>query len=363
MFLKRNIKNLKRIQTSLNRDLLKGINLDRNEKVDLFDKKLQDIIKKKLSKNIFNTTPDVSSLYQNISRFFKINRDNIYITQGITEAIFQIIFSLVKQKDEIIIMNETYPMYKIISKLHNVKYKTWNFNKNLQLSFKDLKRKINNKTKIIFLVNPNLPIEYEFDKKLKKKIYKLCLKRNILLVYDEAYFHFGSKSEIYNSAKKKNLIVMRTFSKGWGLPGIRLGFITGKKDIINYISKCRSLVETNGFSFEIAKWAIKNNKILSEHVKTVKMGYKFISKNLNKLKDNFHGGKVTNAIILDLKTKKNCSSLKKYLKQRKIYIRDGFQDPIKNYVRISLCSPQKLKIFLLYYKKWKKKLNFSYQNS
>ena len=148
MFLKRNIKNLKRIQTSLNRDLLKGINLDRNEKVDLFDKKLQDIIKKKLSKNIFNTTPDVSSLYQNISRFFKINRDNIYITQGITEAIFQIIFSLVKQKDEIIIMNETYPMYKIISKLHNVKYKTWNFNKNLQLSFKDLKRKINNKTKI-----------------------------------------------------------------------------------------------------------------------------------------------------------------------------------------------------------------------
>ena len=61
------------MQTSLNRDLLKGINLDRNEKVDLFDKKLQNKIKKKLSKNIFNTTPDVSSLYQNISRYFKIN--------------------------------------------------------------------------------------------------------------------------------------------------------------------------------------------------------------------------------------------------------------------------------------------------
>ena len=49
---------------------------------------------------------------------------------------------------------------------------------------------------------------------------------------------------------KKNLLVMRTFSKAWGLPGIRLGFIVGQKKLIEYISKCRSLVETNGFSLK-----------------------------------------------------------------------------------------------------------------
>ena len=79
----------------------------------------------------------------------------------------------------------------------------------------------------------------------------MCLK-NILLV-DEAYYHFGSKSELKNSVRKNNLVVMRTFLRGV-FTRIRLGFITGKKDIIKYISKCRSLVETNGFSFEIAKW-------------------------------------------------------------------------------------------------------------
>ena len=83
----------------------------------------------------------------------------------------------------------------------------------MSLEFSDLKRLLQ-KTKVIFLVNPNLPIEFEFDKKLKSKIYKLCLKKNIILVYDEAYYHFGSKSEIKNSVKK-NLIVMRTFSKAW----------------------------------------------------------------------------------------------------------------------------------------------------
>ena len=53
---------------------------------------------------------------------------------------------------------------------------------------------------------------------------------------------------------------MRTFSKAWGLPGIRLGYMITNKKLNAYVSKCRSLVETNGFSYEIAKWALENKK-------------------------------------------------------------------------------------------------------
>ena len=148
---------------------------------------------------------------------------------------------------------------------------------------------------------------------------------------------------------------MRTFSKAWGLPGIRLGFIIGQKKLIEYISKCRSLVETNGFSFEIAKWALKNKSIFYDHINSVKEGYKFLKNNFEKMNCSYYGGKITNAIILDLKSKKNCLSLKNFLKKYKIYIRDGFQYPIENYVRISLCSSRKLKIFLSYFEKWQRK--------
>lgn len=352
---KSHITKLNRIQTSLNRDLLKGINLDRNEKVDLFDNKLQNEIKKNLTKNIFNSTPDITSLYDKLSKYLKINKSNIYITQGITEGIFQILFSLVKKSEEVIILNETYPMYKILCKLNNIKYKFWNFNKDFKLSIDELKTSISNNTKILFLVNPNLPIEYEFSSKLKKEILNICKEKNIILVYDEAYFDFGSKSELKNSINTKNIIVMRTFSKAWGLPGIRLGFMVSNKEMIRYLSKCRSLVETNGFSFEIAKWALNKKKILKDHSKIIKEGYKYLSKEFDRSGDNYYGGKVTNAILLDLKSKKNCESLKKYLAKRKIYIRGGFQKPIDNYVRISLCSKKKLKVFFFYYKEWKKK--------
>ena len=123
---------------------------------------------------------------------------NIYITQGITECMSHIMFSMVKKNEEVVLMNPTYPMYEVLCKLHNIKFKLWNFNKKLELNLSNLKKIITSKTKVLFLVNPNLPIEYEFSKKYKEEIYKICKKKKILIVYDEAYYHFGSKSEIRN---------------------------------------------------------------------------------------------------------------------------------------------------------------------
>ncbi len=354
--LKKNIVNLKRIQTSLNRDLSKGINLDRNERVDLFEEKIQNNLKKNFSKSIFNATPDITPLYKDLAKYHKVNAKNIYIAQGITECISHIIFSLVKKNEEVIILNQTYPMYEVICKLNNVKYKSWNFKNNLKLDLNELEGKISNKTKILFLVNPNLPIEYEFNNDQKKKIYKICKKKNIILVYDEAYYYFGSKSEIKNAVKLKNVIVMRTFSKAWGLPGIRLGYMVTNKKICSYVSKCRSLVETNAFSYEIARWVLKNKKILNENVRNIKKGYIYLSSKLKIYNEEFHGGKVTNAILLKLPSNKLCKDLTLYLKRKKIYIRDGFKKPINNYVRISLGSPKILTKFFKEFIRWKRNI-------
>ena len=124
-----------------------------------------------------------------------------------------------------------------------------------------------------------------------------------------------------------------------------------------YICKCRSLVETNAFSYEIARWALKNKKILKENVKNIKKGYVYLSEKFRIYNQEFHGGKVTNAILLKLPSEKLCKDLKSFLKIKKIYIRDGFKKPINNCVRISLCSPNILKKFFKEFIKWKKNIN------
>lgn len=355
MRFKTNIQKLIRAQTSQERDLSKGIVLDRNERVDYFDKKIFSKIIKRFSRHSLNTNPIIKSLYLRLSNFHRINKENIYITQGITECMSHIMFSMVKNKDEVVIMDPTYPMYEVLCKLHGLKFKKWKFDNNLSLNIKDLKKIINKRTKVIFLVNPNLPIEYEFNKKFKNEIHRICKKNNILLVYDEAYHHFGSQSELKNSVKSKNMVVMRTFSKAWGLPGIRLGYMVSNKKLTNYISKCRSLVETNALSYEVALWALKNKFILNDHVKEVKRGQSFLSKKFKSIKENYYGGKVTNAILLRLKNKKQTENLRTYLSQKNIYIRNGFSSPIEDCVRISLCSPKKLSIFFKNYIYWKQR--------
>lgn len=353
MFFKNHINNLVRLQTSQNRDLINGTLLDRNERADSYSDFAFKKALKSFTKNSFNATPDISKLYKVIADSHRLNVNNVYITQGITECMSHVIFSFLKKNDEAIIMHPSYPMYDVLLKLHNIKYRLWKFTNKFELKIKDLKRLINKKTKVLFLVNPNMPIEYEFDENTKKEIYKICKKKNILVVYDEAYHHFGSVSEVQKTKKYKNLIVMRTFSKAWGLSGIRLGYMVANKKLSEYVSKCRTLVETNSLTFQVALWALKN-KIFKEHVKLVKEGSKYIIKKFEKNKEIFHGGKKTNFILLKLPNKILTKKLVVWLANKKIYIRANFPHPLESYVRISLGSAKKLSIFYNAYIKWKK---------
>ena len=147
---------------------------------------------------------------------------------------------------------------------------------------------------------------------------------------------------------------MRTFSKAWGLPSIRLGFLVTNKKLCKYVSKCRSLVETNALSYQIAMWALSNKKILDNHVSEIKKGSKYIQKSLKKLNIFFKGGNVTNAILIKLKNKKEPEKLRLFLRKRKIYIRTNFRDNIEDYVRISLGPVKKMKIFVDAFNFWLK---------
>lgn len=343
-----------RLQTSQNRDLINGIILDRNERADSYSNKEFKRSLNSFSINSFNATPDISLLYKEISKLHKVKTNNVYITQGITECMSHIIFSFLRKRDEAIIMSPTYPMYEVLLKLHNIRYRLWKFSNKFELRIEDLKKAINKKVKVLFLVNPSMPIEYELNEKLKNEIYKICKKNNILLVYDEAYHHFGSKSEISKIKKYKNLIVMRTFSKAWGLSGIRLGYMVADKKLTEYTSKCRTLVETNSLTYQVALWALKN-KIYKQHVKLVKQGSKYIRNKFRSNGDQFHGGLKTNFIILKLSSRSMTKHLVKWLAKKKIYIRANFPKPIEDYVRISLGSSKKLSIFFTAFNKWKKK--------
>jgi len=349
---KKHINELMRYQTSLGRDFENGLRLDRNERVSNFPKEIVEDIFSKFQAYSFSASPDTSLLYQKVAKFLDIPCEMIFITSGITEGIRILYEALTIPGENVIVLHPTYPFYYIYSKMYQIEYRKFSFKQDLSVDWDSFYKNINDNTSLVMIPNPNLPIESVFSIDEVRTIADECKKHNTILAIDEAYHYFGAPTVIGLLGEYDNLVVMRTFSKAFGLAGIRLGFMISSKDNIAYLSKTRSLVETNTFSSGIAEYMLDHPEIIRDHVREVKKGSKYLQAELTKLNLRWFGGNYTNGLLLFLNNEKEVDSLVKYLKEKYIYIRGAFEEPFNRCVRISIGAKEIMAIFVDSLKEW-----------
>lgn len=350
--LKPHIQKLLRYQTSLGRDLKQGLRLDRNEKVsDFSDEILQDIFSI-FSNQSLSSAPEAAGLYQKIAQNLKLDVSQLYISSGITEGIRILFETLTNPGENVIVLDPTYPMYMIYAKFYQVEYRKFQYQKNLQPDWDSLRQQIDKKTSIVFIPNPNLPIESCFTIEEIKTIAKMCQANGTWLVVDEAYHYFGAPSTLGLISEFDNIIVMRTFSKAYGLAGIRLGFMVSQKDNIAYFSKTRSIVESNTLSMGVAEYFLNHPQLMQQHVLEVKEGSQYIQSQLNELNIKWHGGHFTNGILIFLENQQETKNIVEFFREIKIYIRGSFEAPFDCCVRISIGPPSVMEKFIDAFKSW-----------
>ena len=140
-------------------------------------------------------------------------------------------------------------MYEVYSKIFQLKLFKIGYNKNYEIIKSDFDKFFKLKPKILFLPNPNQPIENTLNLKDIEKIALKCKRKKCFLVVDEAYHHFGSKSAVPLIKKFKNIIVLKTFSKAFGVPSIRTGFTVSDKKNMDILSKARIAHELSSVSY------------------------------------------------------------------------------------------------------------------
>ncbi len=215
----------------------------------------------------------------------------------------------------------------------------------LDEKFENLKRSINKNTKLLILNNPNNPSGIFFDKKKLNEIYKICKKRKIIILSDEAYSDFIPERKKYYSIgffdkKKENSIIVNSISKNFGMSGWRIGYAISNKKIINKLLILNQQLITCAptlLQIYIEKYfykIINNNKV---QIKELLEKRQKINKFLIKNDFNFINSDCT--FYLFLKTKKNNFKFSNYLIDRYgISVVPGkfYGSNSKNYVRISL---------------------------
>ena len=324
----------------------KKIRLDKNERLTDFESYFIDKIKNKINSNYLNTYPEVEPLYKIFSEKFNLNKEMFVVTAGSDMAIRNCFELLVRSGDKIITLSPTYGMVDVYAKLFEANQVKIYFNKKLELNTNKLIKEINHKTKLIIIANPNSPTGTVIENNQIINILKKAKKYKCYVLIDEAYYGFYKITYMSYLKKFSNLIISRSFSKAYGLAGLRVGLIIANKTVAKRLYKFRPMYEINSLAVLVIKEIMKNKNILKKYIQETIKGKKYLIENLNRLGFSYHNT-YTNFLLVDLKTKNLKKKVWNYLKNKNILVTGEPNIPgCKNFLRFTLGPIKYMKLVI-----------------
>jgi len=300
---------------------------------------------------ILSKYPDSKAqvLRKEISNKFNCDFNKIICGAGSDEIIQMICQLYLKPSDEVIVPQYSFLMYRIYAKIVGAKV-IFSKEKKFKVSVAEIIKEVTKKTKIVFIANPNNPTGTYLNKlellELRKK-----LRKNILLVLDDAYFEY-MKNKDYKSSldlfkNRDNVVVIRTFSKVYGLASLRVGWGYGPKKIINAMNIIKPPFNVNQLAQIAATEALKDRKFINQSVIHNITEAKKVKNILEKL--NIFSNEVTaNFLLLNFdKCEFSANYVLNKLQSKGIILRsmkDGYN--IKNKLRLTIGSKKENTIFV-----------------
>ena len=323
---KKNIETLKPYQVN---DIEYRVKLDANESKNFLFKE-----EELLDLNGINLYPDNEAflLKSEMTKLYRITRDQITFGNGSSELLDLLVKSYVNPKDIILSFEPSFSMYPIYAALYDATYIAVPSEKDFSLSI-DLMISYVNKfhPKLVFICSPNNPTGYLIP---KDEILKLVSSTETLVLVDEAYMEFSSMDNSLISHVKDypNLVIVRTFSKAFGLAGIRLGYMIASKEIIDTIDKVKAPYALNTLTQTIGLKALNKYEQVLKHVSEVKEQKNFLSQSLQNLGFRVYPSEGNFVFIYSF-----IENLYEKLIQKGILVR-AFNNTLTDYYRITVGS-------------------------
>ncbi|MBF85739.1 MAG: hypothetical protein CL489_14885 [Acidobacteria bacterium] len=271
------------------------LSLDRNENLDeIYINQVVDILKNKIDLSKFNRYADYYNYYNQLSDFFNISTDNMIITGGCDEAIRLSFEACINppaylKKESYLRINPTYRGAECnVADLGVTHYVVDEDEDNIITALKKYK------PALFYICSPNNP---------SGKVYSETFIGTLCKTFPDTYIFIDNTYADYTDVcyhdyiKYKNCIIAKSFSKIWGLAGMRMGLILGHKETIDEISKIRPVMSVSAITLELVSYLINNYSIVEDTIKRNKDGIDYIYKYFSR--SNVYTEPYINHIILD----------------------------------------------------------------
>lgn len=290
--------------------------------------------------------PDGSGFYlkKTIAEYFNLRPQNIILGNGSNEIIELSVRTFLNPGDETVMADQSFIVYQIVTQSANCK----GIIVPLRDFTHDLDRMadaVTEKTRMVFISNPNNPTGTAVGRKDVER-FMGRLRDDIVVIFDEAYYEYVESKDFPDTLKYvgegKNVIVLRTFSKIYGMAGLRIGYGFARDELVGYMNRVRQPFNVNSLAQIGAAAALKDKSHLERSREVNKKGKEYLYGEFKKLGLNYVPSEANFILV---KTGNGRNIYNRLLKNG-VIIRplDGYKFP--DYIRVTIGLPEENKRFI-----------------
>lgn len=309
--------------------------MDRNERTVDFPPDVMRELRELISPFLLRAYPEPAPLYQRLSAWLGVPREQLLLTWGADGALKTIYDAYAGSGDEVVSARPSYAMYPVYASMVGAVAREVSFRSDLSFPLDDLLRAITSKTKLVVLANPNQPIERVYEDRELRALLDLCAKTHTLLVMDEAYAHFSRSSAWPCLPVSDHLIIVRTFSKAFGLAGLRLGYCVAAPTTIAALQTLRPMYEASAVAIAMGCYMLDHPELMTSYVAEVRQTMDWLREQFTRMGFQTFG-RWGNSLLVALPGRLSSRQVKDAMQRRGFLVRAETEPPLSNHLRITV---------------------------
>ena len=240
-----------------------ALRLDFNENTWACSPKVREVLAG-ISAGSLTRYPEREPVEALVAVRLRLETAQVALTNGVDEAIHVLFEAFLEAGDELLLPVPTYTMYEVYASATDARVVTVQAADDLQFPFERLLDAITPRTKIVAIANPNSPSGSVATREQLLEVARRVPQAVVLV--DEAYFHFHGETVMDLIGTVPNLMAARTFSKAYGLAGLRLGLLAGPVELMRWVRKVLSPYSVNSLALACLPAAMEDTEYLEWYV-------------------------------------------------------------------------------------------------
>ena len=240
-----------------------ALRLDFNENTVACSPAVRDVLSR-IAAGDLTRYPERAPVEAKVAHHLGLAPEQVALTNGVDEAIHVLFEAFLEADDEVLLPVPTYTMYEVYASATDARAVTIQSDDDLEFPFERLLEAITPRTKIIAIANPNSPAGSVAS---RQQIVEIARRApHAMVLVDEAYFHFHGETLVDLVGEQPNLIVARTFSKAYGLAGLRVGVLASSAEPMRWIRRVLSPYSVNSIALACLPAALNDKAYLNWYV-------------------------------------------------------------------------------------------------